>query len=361
MALQLLSQESPYSEAQSKNGDMKVVHYVVKNCPFTLRLSVEDTPLDFTSAALQCTLFYDLPELKLVESVASPFDYVMTPLEHGKQCTMTARIKVLTSQHSGSHFVIKIRLTDGKNAVETYSQPIKSCSKLDAIRRKIAEQEGQKVKNQKKKRARSDELIETLEEIRRAQDLQTQLLTQMVSNPPRSAVAPTEKKTENKTDLVSAVDTFLQVLSSISETERPSKIRKILSDLSPSRQCVLTEFVRVCDTASPQSPSVTSSVDSDFESSKTHIPPVTSSVISLHQLHQSLNLQMQSVNVKPIQLPTQLLPQQEQLAQSPPSSQQDEPSCSSPESYENFLAQEDLELWGDGINSYVEEEQLDVN
>lgn len=59
------------------------LHYVIKNTPFCVRLSVAGTRINFTNSSLHCSLLYDfdhLDDLKPVDAVkGQSLDYVMQP------------------------------------------------------------------------------------------------------------------------------------------------------------------------------------------------------------------------------------------------------------------------------------------
>jgi len=66
--------------------------------------------------------------------------------------------------------------------LEVLTMPIKSCSKLEQIRRKEEELQGKKSVKPKKKRARGEELLEALDQIKQTQQEQTNLLSTLVSS-----------------------------------------------------------------------------------------------------------------------------------------------------------------------------------
>jgi len=164
----------------------------------------------------------------------------------GKNCSIQLRVRVLSTQHHGSNFLLKFRLSEGDKIIETFSQPIKTHSKLDPIRRKIAEQTGAKVATtDKKKRARSDELLETLEEIKETQSEQSRMISSLLMALPiipenralpNSELKPTAKL-EPKIEPLSledAIERLLEAYHKIEEDERPHKLRRIVSSLPTS-------------------------------------------------------------------------------------------------------------------------------
>jgi len=61
--------------------------------------------------------------------------------------------------------------------LEVLTLPIKSCSKLEQIRRKEEELQGKKAVKPKKKRARGEELLDALDMIKQTQQEQAALLS----------------------------------------------------------------------------------------------------------------------------------------------------------------------------------------
>jgi len=61
--------------------------------------------------------------------------------------------------------------------LEALTLPIKSCSKLEQIRRKEEELQGKKSVKPKKKRARGEELLEALDQIKQTQQEQAAMLS----------------------------------------------------------------------------------------------------------------------------------------------------------------------------------------
>jgi len=251
MSLQIQQQDSLFVENQSRNGQVQQVHYVVKNTPFHIKLSVAGaSSLNFNTSLLSCTLCYDLPDRKEVEGVKGlPVDYLMHPSADGRSSSVQVRIRVLSTQHHGSHFIIRFRLTEKGVSCETNSQPIKTTSKLDPIRRKIAESnlssggKDQTVapaepKTTKTKRARSDQLLESLDEIKETQREQNQMLSTlfyniqtMTNSTAQNLYSPTPKAT-GSISLESALERLLVAYNSIDPNERPYKLRHVVSSIA---------------------------------------------------------------------------------------------------------------------------------
>jgi len=193
--------------------------------------------LNFNTSLLSCALCYDLPDRKEVEGVKGlPVDYLMHPSNDGKTCSVQLRIRVLSTQHHGYHFILRFRLAEKGVAIEANSQPIRTTSKLDPIRRKIAEQTGQVVVTSepktKTKRARSDQLLESLEEIKETQREQSRLISSLFFN--LSAMSQPQmvnSSLKSQISLESALERLLVAYNSIDVHERPLKLRHIVSSI----------------------------------------------------------------------------------------------------------------------------------
>jgi len=172
----------------------------------------------------------------------------MHPSADGKTCSVQVRIRVLSTQHHGSHFIIRFRLAERGVALEVNSQPIKTTSKLDPIRRKIAEQSGVQAPvvevKTKTKRARSDQLLESLEEIKETQREQNRMLSSLFYN--MATMNPSGQSgfgnvsNSNAQTLESALERLLVAYNSIDASERPYKLRHVVSSL-PEYQEMLYE------------------------------------------------------------------------------------------------------------------------
>jgi len=124
------------------------------------------------------------------------------------------------------------------------SQPIKTTSKLDPIRRKIAEHSSGKElitsePKTKTKRARSDQLLESLEEIKETQREQNRMISSLFFNlqsmtseqnlPFYGNIPP--KPSPASISLESALERLLIAYNSIDANERPYKLRHVVSTI----------------------------------------------------------------------------------------------------------------------------------
>lgn len=154
---------------------------VVKNTPFTITLQLMDPSLKFTQVTADVQLVYDCPTLKEVDFVKlKPMDFKLKPNEEGDQLIAEIRIKVLTSQLEDMFFRVRMALLDPRNnqeispALTVLSDPIRVVSKPDQVKKKI----------KKRKRAPTDNLMDTLARIEVQQKEQQRLLKRLCVGAP---------------------------------------------------------------------------------------------------------------------------------------------------------------------------------
>jgi len=173
--LVITEQTSLLEEKFSKNGVQKNVHVVVKNNPFIVTLVVLDKHINFNQVATDIQLVYDCASLKEVDFVKlKPMDFKVKCNEEGDQLTVELRIKVLTSQLEDMFFRVKIALVDPHTQKEiphcmVLTHPIRVVSKPDQVKKKI----------KKRKRAPTDNLMDTLNRIEVQQKEQQRLLKRL--------------------------------------------------------------------------------------------------------------------------------------------------------------------------------------
>lgn len=268
MSLKITHQDSLFLEHIIANGVAKDVHYVVKQTPFTIKLSVpKSSSLTFTNAALDCQLLYDLEEVTPVTSVKSNvLDFTSRPSHDGHSCSVDFRVRALTTQHHNTLFLIRITLKRNDDYFEVLSNPIHSCSKQEQIRRKqSSEDESDVIGNHPRstKRARSDEIRDKLADIQ--ETLQRLVNADQSSchdpshdassadNDPSSCGVPYSRggnrrrpDDSSKSDSKPCLDVALKQLVMAYEREdpssRPTKVRKVLSSLSPNRKQLMAEI-----------------------------------------------------------------------------------------------------------------------
>jgi hypothetical protein len=264
MALILLEQSYLFLESLTKNGGTKHVHYIVKQTPFTARFGLSGrSSVNFKTCRLECELLYDLPTRKEVEAIAGKaLEYVVHPSPDGMACTVDFRIKVLTTQHQNNFFLIRATLVGDGERLEVATNPIKSVSKPEQIRRRqtLAQQsKGCDEDNEmivvpsvsqpappvssSKKRARSEELLSTLEEMKEAQRQQTELLCMLLQKQFQQPVQQAEP------EKVPTIDEALALLVRAYEAEtcpeRPMKLRKLASSFPSKDKSLLAEVGKI--------------------------------------------------------------------------------------------------------------------
>lgn len=146
-----------------------------------------------------------------------------------------------------SLFKIRIRLTCGSKFLELWTDAIKVVAKLDSIRKKQAEKEGVTVPVRKNnKRARSDELIESLSEIKEEQKLQRELIQSVLHSISQQPVLPSPCSSPLCSPSSISVETAFQQLLDAFEranpTERPNKIRRIMNEVPVEQRQVAAEL-----------------------------------------------------------------------------------------------------------------------
>ncbi len=171
------------SEKVNRNSVTKVVHWVSKNCSFTVHIS---SSVNLNTSPLAARVLYDTDSgHKEVETVSkSPLEYVAHVDESGYNAAVEVRLKVLSSQLEGSYFLVAFTAFDpstGKT-LEAISQPIKCVSKKLQIRRLLAKQDNvnpMEVAQVAPKRTPSDSVAEALLRIEEQQREQTRLIQEI--------------------------------------------------------------------------------------------------------------------------------------------------------------------------------------
>merc|ERR1711934_858565 len=224
---------------------------IVKRTPFTVRLAVQpDSPLLFTNANLDCVLLYDVDSKKEVEAPnVKPLEWVCKPSNNGTQATVEFRVNVLTTQHQQNLFIIKIQLRAGAHCLQVFTKPIKSVSKPEQVRRRIPMQPAEDLPvdlqpvvgaSSSKKRARSEELLSTLADIKLKQQQQTQMLSMLLSQQTSPLPPKHLPVVDSPPTLDVAVTNLLLAYSAMTDTERPLKLRRVAPGLNPQQRQLLT-------------------------------------------------------------------------------------------------------------------------
>jgi hypothetical protein len=209
---------------------------------------------------LEGELLYDLPTRKEVEAIAGKsLEYVVHPSVDGMSCSVDFRIKVLTTQHQNNFFIIRAALVSEGERLEVSTNPIKSVSKPEQIRRRLSLQQGKEVKEEEKpsfvappctaskKRARSEELLTTLDEMKEVQRQQTEILTILL----QKQFQPQPMKVEATSPLPKcptieeALALLIRAYEAESCAERPMKLRKLASSFPIQDKSVMSDIGRV--------------------------------------------------------------------------------------------------------------------
>jgi len=285
--LSLVNQHSLEVESFVENGRQKSVHYVIKNSAFVIEVALRklerstnqnsdtkhrDSDLDFRKITLEAALLYDCEEDKPVMKVRSrPLTTrgLVNPATPNV-CKLETTIEVLSSQHEDMNFKIKLFAVDtatGKRIdgiSPVYSAPIQVISKPEVLVKKK-----QRTKKGPRNKTKQDQILEILSRMESKQNAQQSqidslLATQSVqlnprvhpAQPPRitqaahtstfidstPASAPGHLGKKNfssfcayeEPDLESSYFQFLQAYGRVKRHERPSKLRKLFANTSPS-------------------------------------------------------------------------------------------------------------------------------
>jgi len=152
-----------------------------------------------------------------------------------------------------SLFRIRLRLTSGQRFLEAWTDSIKVVAKLDSIRKKQAEREGVSLPARKNKRARADELLESLDAIREEQRMQREVLEALLRkcNQPQTDVtqlfSPSSSPLRSPSSLTSVDNAFIQLLDAYSQTdpnERPKKMRRLMKTVPCEYVTMAQELAR---------------------------------------------------------------------------------------------------------------------
>jgi len=275
--LVLLKQTDQGDEKFTKNGIVQTAHVVIKNTPFMLQLGLLNNVLfnhvfNFNQFTLEAKLLYDTEGEKEVDFVkVKPLDFKTHLSERGEQCTMEARIKVLSSQHEDLFFRIKVIALDARTGQEfcpslfVLSQPIKVISKPEKVIKS----------NSQKKRNFTDMLLETVQKLEKQQKEQQQQITKLfelqkqitttkpqkkeeapapvpATVPSSTALPPAKEakkcgefttKDNSCLDFEQAFKKLIDSYTSLPADEKSSKIRKVVRNLTPSDTEALNQLI----------------------------------------------------------------------------------------------------------------------
>jgi len=271
--LVLDKQESLAVDHISRNGFSKDLYFVAKNIPFNLHVS---SSLNLNQAPIVAKLYYDFDRLedqKEVETLKNnPLHYTAHVNETGDRAVLEVRISVLSSQHEGAFFRIRLSVKDPKNNEEVvnFSLPIKVISKRNQVRRMIEKQEVQPTEPlPAPKRTSSDMITDALTRLEEQQREQAKLLKQLLIQ--KNTSKPTAADTED--DFESAFKKFINAYQKVPSEERPSKIRKVIkqTQINPAEAQSLSDFVSIYSV--DMLPNGLSSAEQNFMKALMEIPP----------------------------------------------------------------------------------------
>eukprot|EP01127_Copromyxa_protea_P008782 TRINITY_DN201_c0_g1_i3.p1 TRINITY_DN201_c0_g1~~TRINITY_DN201_c0_g1_i3.p1 ORF type:complete len:260 (+),score=44.49 TRINITY_DN201_c0_g1_i3:286-1065(+) len=164
-------------------------------------------------------------------------------------CLVDFRVRVLTTQHHNQLFLIHVVLQGAHSSLEVCTQPIKSVSKPEQIRRKqsMVGQTDEESNSTTKlnKRARGEELLSTLAEMKQVQDQQTQLICLLLQNQQQRQLQqqmPFGLSPSAPPSIEEALALLLRAYEAESLPSRPAKIRKTGMSFPASDQLMLAEM-----------------------------------------------------------------------------------------------------------------------
>jgi len=215
-----------------------------------------------SETSFEASLLFDEDVDREVATVRSdPLEYVSHVSPDKKEVVMEVRIKVLSTQLENSLFKVKISARQGGNECSVKSDPIRAVSKPEQIRRRKAQASNPVKQQASKKRARSSDVFEALEELKSNQLDQMILLQQLVENskviaqnqrplsqfnvdaPVLPLVSPDQNNTTTKFE--DAFNNFLVAYNNLPVGDRPTKIRKVIREASNSSPEDITEVINL--------------------------------------------------------------------------------------------------------------------
>jgi len=235
----IANQSYLFKERVLSNGEDYNIHYVVRKTPFEITLR-NDVCFFATSQKLECHLVYHKTR-KPVESnyTGPPLEYQCSSNHIPNSCSVSLRVNVLSTQHANCLF--SIHFVFGSQSV--FSEPIRSVSKPEQIRKKLAQCDPSELDSEhyksSKKRARSEELLDTLAMIRHSQEHQTALITSLVSQQRH------QPPTFNPRNMEEYLKLFLSSYEHETTEQRPVKIRKFVNSLGDDKKKLLAQLGHV--------------------------------------------------------------------------------------------------------------------
>jgi len=252
----ITKQESLGQDKFTKNGVVKQLCYVVKNLPFCVYVS--SASINFNQTPITVHLLYDFENKKDIKEVemlkSDPLQYTAHVNDKGDQATLEVRICVLSSQHEGAYFRLKLnaKLANGKE-VETYSQPIKVISKRNQVKKLLDKNEISPADPlPPSKRTSADTITDALSRLEEQQREQSKLIRQLMeqnqnTGTPQQSHQPIKSQIKipdpDDIDFETAFQKFLNAYQRIPVEERQSKVRKVMKSSASVQAEVLGDFV----------------------------------------------------------------------------------------------------------------------
>lgn len=258
--LVILEHTSLAQEKFAKNGVQKNVHVVVKNTPFHITVGFANlmphADLNFNIVTAEVLLMYDCDGDRFVDFIKDkPLEYKGSMSDAGDKMTMEIRLKKLSSHLEDMFFKIRIKGVDSRTHedipyLSVTSQPIKVVSKPEQVARIKQKQNGEKVvkKPRTKKRSLNEMMLESMEKLQKQQEEHKSLLEEILRNKSETNNNNcaddllSDCKKAKAMDLEEAIQNLLVAYENTKPTERPLKIRKILSNTNPSNMSNLVEI-----------------------------------------------------------------------------------------------------------------------
>jgi hypothetical protein len=249
-------QESLAQDKFTKNGCTKELHVVAKNIPFSLHVASSVNLNEHPLHAALCYDFENESDQKEVETLkCTPLEYIAHVSDSGEKANVEIRIAVLSSQHEGANFRIKLSVKDPRTSklVHVFTSPLKVISKRNQVKKMLERKEITHVEPlPPPKRTSSDTITEALHRLEEQQREQAKLLQQLVgqkkglkSSSEFNFAAPAAIPDPEDMDFDAAFLKFLNTYKKIPAEERPNKVRKLLKTSPHQDSQTLSEFVNI--------------------------------------------------------------------------------------------------------------------
>jgi hypothetical protein len=225
-----------YREEIVANGEAYLSHFIVRRTPFEIVL--KSTYGFFGNGQnLDCSLLYHQTNKSVDSNNGPALEYACNRTNTPGACSVSFRINVLSTQHSNSLFVIRMAL--GNDVV--FSEPIRSVSKPEQIRKKIAQNCGEVDEDEDvkptKKRARSEELVAVLSDFKQVLEDHSGMLHHLLQRSPDAT-----NYNRPRTSLEDSMKSLIANFEEEEVEERPTKIGRFISSLDDDQKKVLANL-----------------------------------------------------------------------------------------------------------------------